>query len=222
MKRQLVLALASALALGACDDDSSGPDAGSNQLVVGALLSITGGGATLGRTSEAALHLAADDVNARLIDQGSPTRVSLRIEDTGLDPATALERLRTLAAQGVRIFVGPQTSSEVAALKPFADSAGVVILSQGSTASSLSLPDDNVFRLVPDDGPEGQASAALADGRRDPDHRAALAGGCRQPGPARRGRAALPGDGRHGHRGRPLPAGHDRFHAPSSTRSARR
>jgi branched-chain amino acid transport system substrate-binding protein len=160
MKR-LVLALA--LALGACDDDSSGPDAGSNQLVVGALLSITGGGATLGRTSEAALHLAADDLNARLIDQGSPTRVSLRIEDTGLDPATALERLRTLAGQGVRIFVGPQTSSEVAALKPFADSAGVILLSQGSTASSLSLPDDNIFRLVPDDGPEGQASAALAD-----------------------------------------------------------
>jgi branched-chain amino acid transport system substrate-binding protein len=163
MKRQLVLALALALALGACDDDSSGPDAGSNQLVVGALLSITGGGATLGRTSEAALHLAADDLNARLIDQGSPTRVSLRIEDTGLDPATALERLRTLAGQGVRIFVGPQTSSEVAALKPVADSAGVILLSQGSTASSLSLPDDNVFRLVPDDGPEGQASAALAD-----------------------------------------------------------
>jgi branched-chain amino acid transport system substrate-binding protein len=162
MKRQLVLALA--LGLGACSDDSSGPDAGSTQLVVGALLSITGGGATLGRTSEAALHLAADDLNARLIGQGSPVRVSLRIEDTGLEPAIAVERLTTLAEQGVRIFVGPQSSSEVAALKPFADSAGVILLSQGSTASSLSLPDDNIFRLVPDDGPEGQASAALAAG----------------------------------------------------------
>ena len=133
------------------DDDSSGPDTG-NQLVVGALLSLTGPGQTLGRTSDAALALAADDVNAALADQGSPVRVSLRVEDTGLDPAQALDRLRTLAGEGVRVFIGPQSSSEVGALKAFADSAGVVLLSQGSTAGALSIPDDNIFRLVPDDG----------------------------------------------------------------------
>ena len=147
MKRMLVLVLA--LCVAACSDDSTAP-AGSDQLVVGALLSLTGPGRTLGQTSEAALHLAADDLNARLSGDGSPTRVSVRVEDTGLDPAQALDRLRTIAGEGVRIFVGPQSSSEVAALKPFADSAGVIILSQGSTASSLSIPDDNVFRLVPD------------------------------------------------------------------------
>ena len=158
MKRMLVLVLA--LSVAACSDDSTAP-AGSDQLVVGALLSLTGPGRTLGQTSEAALHLAADDLNAQLSGDGSPTRVSLRVEDTGLDPAQALDRLRTLAGEGVRIFVGPQFSSEVAALKPFADSAGVIILSQGSTASSLSIPNDNVFRLVPDDSHEGQAVVAL-------------------------------------------------------------
>ena len=158
MKRMLVLMLA--LSAAACSDDATSPG-GSDQLVVGALLSLTGPGRTLGQTSEAALHLAADDLNAQLSGGDSPTRVSLRVEDTGLDPAEALDRLRTLAGEGVRIFVGPQSSSEVAALKPFADSAGVIILSQGSTASSLSLPDDNVFRLVPDDTHEGQAVVAL-------------------------------------------------------------
>lgn len=158
MKRLLVLVLA--LSVAACSDDSTAP-AGSDHLVVGALLSLTGPGRTLGQTSEAALHLAADDLNAQLSGDGSPTRVSVRVEDTGLNPAQALDRLRTLAGEGVRIFVGPQSSSEVAALKPFADSAGVIILSQGSTASSLSLPDDNVFRLVPDDSHEGQAVVAL-------------------------------------------------------------
>jgi branched-chain amino acid transport system substrate-binding protein len=158
MKRLLVLVLV--LSVAACSDDSTSPP-GTDQLVVGALLSLTGPGRTLGQTSEAALHLAADDLNAQLSGDGSPTRVSVRVEDTGLDPAQALDRLRTLAGEGVRIFVGPQSSSEVAAIKPFADSAGVVLLSQGSTASSLSIPDDNVFRLVPDDTHEGEAMVAL-------------------------------------------------------------
>lgn len=164
MRRLLGLALV--LGVAACgNDDSSGPD-DSNQLVVGALLSLTGPGRTLGQTSEAALQLAADDLNAQLSAQGSPTRVSLRIQDTGLDPAQALDRITALAGEGVRIFVGPQSSSEIAALKSFADANDVIVLSQGSTAGSLSLPDDNVFRLVPDDGEEGVAvvKLLLADG----------------------------------------------------------
>jgi branched-chain amino acid transport system substrate-binding protein len=157
MKRTLVLVLALCVA---CGDDSTAP-AGPDHLVVGALLSLTGPGRTLGQTSEAVLQLGADDLNAQLSGDGSPTRVSVRVEDTGLDPARALDRLRTLAGEGVQIFIGPQSSSEVAALKPFADSAGVILLSQGSTASSLSILDDNVFRLVPDDSHEGQAVVAL-------------------------------------------------------------
>ncbi|MGN6392301.1 MAG: ABC transporter substrate-binding protein [Gemmatimonadales bacterium] len=159
MKRLLVLSFA--LGVAACSDNSNGPDNSANQLVVGALLSLTGPGQTLGQTSQAALQLAADDINAQLTSQNSAIRVSLRVEDTGLDPATALDRLTTLAGQGVRIFIGPQSSSEVAALKPFADSAGVFILSQGSTAGSLSIPDDNIFRFVPDDSQEGKAQVAL-------------------------------------------------------------
>ncbi len=158
---EATLVLALALGLTACgDDDSSGPD-DSDQLVVGALLSLTGPGRTLGQTSEAALQLAADDLNAQFSAAGSPTRVSLRIQDTGLDPSVALDRLTALAEEGVRIFIGPQSSSEIAALKSFADANDVVVLSQGSTAGSLSIPNDNVFRLVPDDAEEGAAMVEL-------------------------------------------------------------
>jgi ABC-type branched-subunit amino acid transport system substrate-binding protein len=69
MKRMVVLALA--LGVAACGDDSTEP-VDSNQLVVGALLSLTGPGRTLGQTSEAALQLAADDLNASLSPRAVP------------------------------------------------------------------------------------------------------------------------------------------------------
>jgi branched-chain amino acid transport system substrate-binding protein len=161
MKRQLVLALA--LGVAACGGDSGrfGPGTNGGANKIGALLSLTGPGATLGQTSEAALELAVDDVNARFEAAGSSTRVDVLPEDTELDPALALEKLKTLAQQGVRLVVGPQSSSEIVAIKSFADSAGIVIFSQGSTAGSLSIPDDNVFRLVPDDSEEGAAVVEL-------------------------------------------------------------
>jgi branched-chain amino acid transport system substrate-binding protein len=161
MKRQLVLALA--LGVAACGGDSGrfGPGTGGGSSKIGALLSLTGPGATLGQTSKAALELAVDDVNARFEAAGSSTRVDVLAEDTGLDPATALEKLKTLAQQHVRLVVGPQSSSEILAIKSFADSAGIVIFSQGSTAGTLSIPDDNVFRLVPDDSEEGAAVVEL-------------------------------------------------------------
>jgi branched-chain amino acid transport system substrate-binding protein len=61
----------------------------------------------------------------------------------------------------VRIVIGPQSSSEVAAISAEADARGVLLVSQGSTASSLGLPDDNVFRFVPTDRVEGRASVDL-------------------------------------------------------------
>jgi branched-chain amino acid transport system substrate-binding protein len=163
MRRQLVLALA--LVVAACGDEGGrfGPGTSGGAAKIGALLSLTGPGSTLGQTSEAALELAAADVNARFTAPGSSTRVSVLTEDTGLDPARALDALKTLAQQGVRLVVGPQSSSEVAALKPFADSAGIFLFSQGSTAGTLSLPDDNVFRLVPDDSEEGTAMVELLE-----------------------------------------------------------
>jgi len=48
----------------------------------------------------------------------------------------------------------------VAAIKDAAASAGVLVLSPSSTAGSLAIANDNVFRFTPSDGPEGEAIAA--------------------------------------------------------------
>ena len=141
MKRLLVLVLLLGVA-GCGDDDSSGPDTG-NQLVVGALLSLTGPGQTLGRTSEAALALAADDVNARLTDQGSPVRVSLRVEDTGLDPTRALDRLRTT-------FRWKCADLDAAGLRATAASSDLTL---GGLLKHLGLVEDHSFQVTILGGP---------------------------------------------------------------------
>ena len=171
--RMLVIALCVATGLAAAgllpqDGGGPGPAAagGPREVVFGALLSLTGEWSTLGQASQAALELATADINARMEALGSPVRVRFIVADTRLDPQTALTQVQALAAQGVRIVVGPQSSAEVRTLKSWVDANGVVLISQGSTASSLSLPGDNVFRLVPDDVREAEALVALlaADG----------------------------------------------------------
>jgi len=135
-------------------------------IVVGGLFSLTGDGATLGRASAAALDLAARDLNAEFAELGLPERVRVVTADTRLTPAGAVAGIQALAAAGVSIVVGPQSSAEAAAIVGYANEQGMVVISQASTASSLAIAGDNLFRLAPNDRLEGAALAALmrADG----------------------------------------------------------
>src|SRR5262245_42741477 len=112
-------------------------------IVVGAILDLARGWTSLGRGSRVTLQLAAADANAAFERGDSALRVRLRIVDAKGEPALALRGLRRLAASGVHVVVGPEGSSEIAAVRRAADSAGVVVISQGSTAHSLAIPGDN-------------------------------------------------------------------------------
>ncbi len=134
----------------------------SGDLVVGALLSLTGGWATLGQSSQALLNIAVGDMNAFLAASGSRMQVRLRIEDTQLLPDLCVNSLRALTGAGANLIIGPQSSAEAAAILPMLNDAHALCISQGSTASTLSLPGDNLFRWVPDDPLEAAAVVALA------------------------------------------------------------
>jgi len=155
-------ALSSAALAHAPHAGSGGVDqAPAQALAIGALLDLTGSGATLGKSSQAALNLAALDINAELQSVGSSLNVQVTVRDTGLTPATALQASQELASEGVQVAIGPQTSSEVAAIQLWANANGFLIVSHGSTASSLSNRNDNVLRFVPDDTHEIEAVSAL-------------------------------------------------------------
>ncbi len=123
---------------------------------VGVLVSLSGSWSSLGRNTVAALRVAADDLKSE-----SPYRYHFLVRDTKLEPARALEAIKALHRSGVQIVIGPQSSSEVAMIKPFADAHKMLVISQGSTASSLAISGDNVFRLCPNDTREAPAVVAL-------------------------------------------------------------
>src|SRR5207247_1566843 len=116
-----------------------------------------GAGASLGNTSRAALEVAVKRLNHHLKN----AHVTLDIVDTGQDPDRAKAGFDKLAGVGVKLIIGPQSSSEVAAIMDAANQRGVLVVSQGSTASSLGIPNDMIFRFVP---PEEVADVLAAAG----------------------------------------------------------
>ena len=77
---------------------------------------------------------------------------------THTDPAFGIEELRDLASKGIRIVIGPSTSSELEAIKDYANNNGIILLSPSSTAPALAIPGDNIFRFVPDDTHQAEAT----------------------------------------------------------------
>ena len=143
-----------------CDNEPSAPRA-DDEILIGGLFSLTGNWATLGVTSKAAMEIGIEDVNQYLADGGSGIRFAASIKDTKLEPSTALTQIGELKAAGVEVVIGPQSSAEVAGVKAFADAGNVLVASQSSTAGTLAIAGDNIFRFTPSDTLEAVALVGL-------------------------------------------------------------
>ncbi|MCS7103986.1 MAG: ABC transporter substrate-binding protein [Thermofilaceae archaeon] len=126
---------------------------------IGALLPLSGDLSSFGRRNNGALLMAIEDINRFAEAVGSRFRFQAVVEDTGTDPQVARSRIESLAAQGIKAFIGPMASREVSQVKPFADANKLLVVSQSSTAIALAIPGDYVFRVVPPDSYQGRALA---------------------------------------------------------------
>ncbi len=132
----------------------------SGTITIGDLAALSGSLASYGQREKIAVDMAISDVNSYLTAQGiTNLKFAAAHVDTGTDPAKALSGIQTLAAQGVKAFVGPLSSGEASAILQFANSNNLVMCSQSSTAISLAIPNDNLFRLSPNDAAQGKAIA---------------------------------------------------------------
>lgn len=152
----MTLVLVASLVLPGCAGKTN-----AQEVLLGALVARTGDLASSGESIEAALELAVQDINEYLSGIASQISLKLIVEDTGTDPAAALKKLKGLAAKGVKLVIGPQSSAELEAVKAFADEKGILLISADSTAPSLAIAGDNVFRFALGDSLQAEAVADL-------------------------------------------------------------
>ncbi len=122
--------------------------------------SLTGNWSSLGITSRAAIELAADDINTYLTNKISGFRLAVSVSDTKLETDRAKTFFTEAKNDKISFIIGPQSSAEVAAIKPLSDTSDIIVVSQSSTAGSLAIAGDNIFRFCPSDRIEGAAMAA--------------------------------------------------------------
>jgi branched-chain amino acid transport system substrate-binding protein len=146
-----------------CNKDNCNDEPEQKIITIGALVPLTGQAASVGESSVIALSLAIDDINQYLNSLGSGKSLNVLVEDTETDTTVALQKLKELHNKGVQVVIGPYTSSSTKSVKNYANQNGIVIISPASVATSLSIPNDNIFRLVPALNTQAEALVVLLE-----------------------------------------------------------
>ena len=133
----------------------------SGEVKIGLILPLTGDLATHGEENWKGSKLGVVDFNKYLEKLGAEWNLKMISEDSATSPVIALEKLTSLNAKGIGIIVGPETSSNIRNIKGYSDSNNMLLVSCCSSAPALAIPNDSVFRLVPDDSNQGTALAKL-------------------------------------------------------------
>ena len=111
-----------------------------------------------------AMRIAVDDYN-RDAEVGGSLYLNLREVRTSLSPSSATDaapdvltavRAASSGTDGMKYFVGPSTSGNSGRVLEFANENNLTLISPSSTAPSLAIAGDALFRLVPNDAAQGK------------------------------------------------------------------
>lgn len=162
MKRTLVLILVICCVLlpSSAFAETDRADQSHELISVGALLPLSGELATKGVTIKSAIEMAVKDANASLAKSGFNYQFELMVEDSKSDPVEALAQAEKLHQEGTNLFIAG-SSAEVAHLKEWSAANNTIVISYNSTAPSLSIEGDGIFRVNPNDIQQAQALATL-------------------------------------------------------------
>jgi len=128
---------------------------------IGLILPLSGDLATHGLENLEGSKFGVVEFNKHLEEIGAPWTLKMTSEDSATSPVIALEKLTSLNAKGIKMIVGPETSSNIRNMKGYSDANNMLLVSCCSSAPSLAIPNDSVYRLVPDDSNQGTALSKL-------------------------------------------------------------
>jgi len=168
----IIIAIGIGYGLGGSNNEAGDSKAGTDSTVletsglsgevnIGLILPLTGDLATHGEENWEGSKLGVVDFNKHLEEIDAGWTLKMTSEDSATSPVIALEKLTALNAKGIGIVVGPETSSNIRNIKGYSDSNNMLLISCCSSAPALAIPNDSVFRLVPDDSNQGTAISKL-------------------------------------------------------------
>jgi len=132
-----------------------------DEIVVGEFASLTGGTATFGKSSNAGVQLAAEEINASGGLLGKKLRVV--VEDDQSKPEEARTAVLKLLKQNQAVAViGEVASSRSLAAAPECQRAGVPMISPASTNPKVTAVGDYIFRVCFIDPFQGSTMAKFA------------------------------------------------------------
>ena len=136
----------------------------SGDIVIGAVLPMTGSEEETGTGAKEAIELALDHANSYYTKTaGLDIHFSFDFRDSGSDPATTLSQVKALHEAGIHIIVLGGNSAELSAVQEYCRDNNIIILGSRSTAVSLSDSDDLIYRLSPDDTNQAKAMVRLIE-----------------------------------------------------------
>ena len=133
----------------------------SGEVTIGSILPLTGDLATHGIENSEGAKFGVSEFNMYLQSIDAPWHLKMITEDSATNPVVTLDKLTALNAKGIGVIIGPEASSNIRNIKGYADSNNMLLVSCCSSAPALAIPNDSVYRLVPDDSNQGPAIAKL-------------------------------------------------------------
>ncbi|MDI1495296.1 MAG: ABC-type branched-chain amino acid transport system, periplasmic component [Cenarchaeum symbiont of Oopsacas minuta] len=127
---------------------------------IGMILPLTGDFSSYGSESREAALYGIKEFNKYLVSIDQNWYLDPVIEDTATNPVQALEKIQNLRAKNIELVLG-YTSGSTNAVRSYVDSNNMMVFSAASTAPSLAIPNDHIFRLVSDDRQQAKALVAL-------------------------------------------------------------
>ncbi len=142
-------------------------------ITLGLVGSFAGGDGDVSNQVRLGAELAASQLNS--VGGVLGRRVVLRIEDDNGVPATALQKINQLIADGVTIGLGPTTSATASAVLDLARSDKILFISPSASSPALDLPElkgdrsvrANLLRTVPSDDLQASAMVVVASQNRE-------------------------------------------------------